>query len=96
MKIKTVGVMGCGLMGAGIAEVCAASGYRVWVREVSDELLERGRSRISSSLGRKVKKGLISEADQGTVESRIEGVIELSKLADCDLVIAMAPLEVKY
>lgn len=87
MKIKTVGVLGCGLMGAGIAEVCAAAGYEVRVREVSDELWERGRSRIEGSLARKVKKGLLSEADQDGVLGRIQGVIELSKLADCDLVI---------
>ena len=87
MKIEQIGVLGCGLMGAGIAEVCAAAGYRVLVREVSDELWERGRARIETSLGRRVAKGLIKPDDQQAALDRIEGVIELSKLADCDLVI---------
>lgn len=87
MKIETVGVLGCGLMGAGIAEVCAAAGYRVLVREISDELFDRGKSKIAGSLDRQVKKGLISEADKDATLGRIQGVIELSKLASCDLVI---------
>jgi 3-hydroxybutyryl-CoA dehydrogenase len=50
MDIKTVGVVGCGLMGSGIAQVCAEAGYRVKVREVSDELLRKGLGKIDSFL----------------------------------------------
>ncbi len=74
-------------MGAGIAEVCAAAGFQVLVREVSDELWERGRSRIEGSLTKQVGKGRMSPEDMASVLDRIEGVLELTKLADCDLVI---------
>jgi 3-hydroxybutyryl-CoA dehydrogenase len=56
-EIQTVGVVGCGLMGAGIAQVCAEAGYRVVVREVSDELLKKGLGRIEAFLAKGVEKG---------------------------------------
>ncbi len=74
-------------MGAGIAEVCAAAGYDVLVREVSDELWERGRARIEKSLEKQVGKGLLSPNDKASVLGRIHGVMELGKLEGCDLVI---------
>jgi len=60
MEIKKVGVVGCGLMGSGISQVCAQSGYQVVVSEVNDELLNKGLTSISSFLTRNVKKGRVS------------------------------------
>jgi 3-hydroxybutyryl-CoA dehydrogenase len=87
MKIKKVGVLGCGLMGAGIAEVAAAGGFDVVVREVSEELLEKGWGRIGRSLDKAVAKGKLAEAKRDTILGRVRGVIELGELRNCDLVI---------
>lgn len=87
MKIETVGVLGCGLMGAGIAEVCAAAGYRVLVREVSDELWQKGFSRVAAGLQRRVAKGKLEESAAEQLLGRMEGVVSLDRLADCDVVI---------
>lgn len=87
MKIKKVGVVGCGLMGAGIAEVAARAGFTTYVREVSDELLEKGFARIGKSLDKAVVKGHLPAEEKDAILGRLEGVIELDKLADCDLVI---------
>jgi 3-hydroxybutyryl-CoA dehydrogenase len=87
MKIERVGVVGCGLMGAGIAEVSARSGYETVVREVSDSLLEKGLGRIHGSLGRAVDKGKLDEAARDETLGRITGTVELADLADCDLVV---------
>ncbi len=87
MKIKKVGVLGCGLMGSGVAEVAARAGYKTVVREVSEELLEKGRARIEASLGRALKKGKLEESESEAILGRISGVVELDELADCDLVI---------
>ncbi|MCG8460291.1 MAG: 3-hydroxybutyryl-CoA dehydrogenase [Holophagales bacterium] len=87
MKIETVGVLGCGLMGSGIAEVCARSGYRTWVREISDELLDKGLGRIDSSLAKAVAKGKLGAEERDAIRGRIHGAVEISRLADCDLVI---------
>ena len=87
MKIKKVGVLGCGLMGAGVAEVSARAGYTTVVREVSEELYDKGRSRIEKSLGRAIKKGKLEESEGEAILGRISGVVELDDLADCDLVI---------
>ena len=87
MKIKKVGVLGCGLMGSGVAEVSARAGYTTIVREVSEELFDKGRSRIEKSLGRAIKKGKLEESEGEAILGRISGVVELDDLADCDLVI---------
>ena len=87
MKIKKVGVLGCGLMGAGVAEVSARAGYTTIVREVSEELYDKGRSRIEKSLGRAIKKGKLEESEGEAILGRISGVGELDDLADCDLII---------
>ncbi len=87
MKIKKVGVLGCGLMGAGVAEVAARAGYTTVVREVSEGLLDKGRARIEKSLGRAIKKGKLEESDSEAVLGRVSGVVDLDELADCDLVI---------
>ncbi len=87
MEIKTVGVVGCGLMGSGIAQVCAEAGYRVVVREVSDELLKKGLGRIESFLGKGVEKGKLTPERRKEVLARLEGTTSIETLAACDLVI---------
>jgi 3-hydroxybutyryl-CoA dehydrogenase len=87
MEIKKVAVVGCGLMGSGIAEVAARSGYETLVREVNDELLEKGLGRIRKSMDRAVDKGKMAADDRDAALGRIRGVTELDELADADLVI---------
>jgi 3-hydroxybutyryl-CoA dehydrogenase len=87
MAIKRVGVVGCGLMGAGIAQVCAEAGYKVIVREVSDALLEKGLGRIDSFLQKGVEKGKLTAERKGEVVGRLEGTTDLGQLSSCDLVI---------
>jgi 3-hydroxybutyryl-CoA dehydrogenase len=87
MKIKKVGVLGCGLMGAGIVEVSARAGHATVVREVTEDLLEKGVARIDKSLARAVEKGKLDAGEREQVRGRITGTIELDALADCDLVV---------
>lgn len=95
--IDTVGVLGCGLMGSGIAQVSAAAGYRTVVREVSDDLNQAGKQRISRSLDKAVEKGkLESDARAATLE-RLTFTTSVADLASCDVVIEAVTedLEVK-
>ncbi|HET6782022.1 MAG TPA: 3-hydroxybutyryl-CoA dehydrogenase [bacterium] len=87
MEIKRVGVVGCGLMGSGIAEVCALGGYQVAVSEVDDDLLKRGLSRLEASMQRGVQRGKLAEADAAAARKRIRGTTNLSDLASSDLII---------
>jgi 3-hydroxybutyryl-CoA dehydrogenase len=87
MTIKTVGVLGAGLMGSGIAEVAAKAGYTTIVREVSEELSRRGRARIEASLARAVEKGKLDGADREAAKARLSETTRLEDLADCDIVI---------
>ncbi len=87
MKIRKVGVLGCGLMGAGIAEVAARAGFDTVVREVSEEVVSKGIDRIRGSLGKAVEKGKLAAADRDAALGRLQGVVDLAALADCDLVI---------
>jgi 3-hydroxybutyryl-CoA dehydrogenase len=87
MDIKTVGVVGCGLMGSGIAQVCAEAGYQVKVREVSDELLKKGLGKIDSFLAKGVEKGKVTAERKAEVMGRLSGTTKLEDLEDCDLVI---------
>jgi 3-hydroxybutyryl-CoA dehydrogenase len=87
MKIKRVGILGCGLMGSGIAEVAARAGNDVVVREVTEDLLEKGVGRIEKSLGRAVEKGKMEAGERDEVRGRIRGAVDLDALADCDLVV---------
>jgi 3-hydroxybutyryl-CoA dehydrogenase len=87
MEIKRVGVAGCGLMGAGIAQVCAEAGYPVLVREVSDALLKKGLGRIESFLARAVEKGKLPEERKQEVLGRIEGTTDTAGFEGCDIVI---------
>ena len=97
MAVERVGVVGCGLMGAGIAEVCAKSGYRVIVREVSGELLDAGMKRLNGSLERAVAKGKLSAEERDAAQARIIGATDLAALSECDLIIeaAVEKLELK-
>jgi 3-hydroxybutyryl-CoA dehydrogenase len=87
MAMKTVGVVGCGLMGSGIAQVCAEAGYRVIVREVSEELLKKGLSRIEGFLQKGLERGKLTPERKAEVMGRLEGTTDLGRLGGCDLVI---------
>src|SRR5271166_5818610 len=87
MAIEKVGVVGCGLMGAGIAQVCAAAGFTTVVREVAPELVEKGLKGIDKNLARLVEKGTITEAAKSEVRGRLKGVTSLDELKDCDLIV---------
>lgn len=85
--IKTVGVLGCGLMGSGIAQVAAQAGYRTIVREVSDALNEKGKGAITRSLDKLVEKAKLSPADREATLGRLSFTTRLGDLAPCDIVI---------
>ena len=87
MIIKTIGVVGCGLMGGGITQVAAQNGYCTIVREPSDELLEKGIGLIDSILAGNVAKGKITEDGKAAVLGRITGTTEFAAFGTCDLVI---------
>jgi 3-hydroxybutyryl-CoA dehydrogenase len=87
MLIENVGVVGCGLMGSGIAEVAARAGLEVTVTESSAALAEAGMARVAASLKRAVTSGRLSEADHDATWQRMAFGHELDALADCDLVV---------
>jgi 3-hydroxybutyryl-CoA dehydrogenase len=86
-EIKTVGVLGAGLMGHGIAQVAAQAGYDVVLREVDDDRLASGIGKIEKQLGRAVEKGKLEQADADAARGRISPTIHYRELAGCDLVI---------
>jgi len=88
--VRTVGVVGSGIMGSGIAELVARAGADVVVIEQNDELLERGRARIGASLAKAVERGKLSAEERDAVLARVRGATELSALAGADLVIEAA------
>lgn len=90
MEIKKVGVVGCGLMGSGIAEVCAKAGYPTLVLEVNQELLDKGMSNITSSLQKAVKREKITEEDKEATLGRLQGTLNMGDFKDRDLVIEAA------
>ena len=87
MEIEKVGVVGCGLMGHGITQICAQAGWDVVVREVSEEKLDAGIGKIEKQLARAVEKGRMEQADADAVRARITGTLDYADLAECDLVI---------
>jgi len=87
MEIKKVGVVGCGLMGSGIAEVCARSGYSVVVSEINQELLDKGMAALKSSLDKAVSKGKLAEQDRKAALGRLQGTTKTEDFKDCDLAI---------
>jgi 3-hydroxybutyryl-CoA dehydrogenase len=86
-QLKQVGVLGAGLMGHGIAQVAAQSGYEVVLREVDDATLAKGIGKIEKQLARAVEKGKSSQEDADAVRGRIQGTTDYKALAECDLVI---------
>jgi 3-hydroxybutyryl-CoA dehydrogenase len=87
MQIKTVGVLGCGLMGSGIAQVCAAAGYKTIVREVDEIALDKGLGRIRKFLDDGVAKGKVSADARDKTLGGLSGTTTFSGLGECDLVI---------
>ncbi len=87
MAIQKVGVLGCGLMGSGIAQVAATAGFPTIVKEVADEFLKKGMAGIDKSLGRFVEKGTLSADDRAQTMARLRGTTKFEDLADCDIVI---------
>jgi 3-hydroxybutyryl-CoA dehydrogenase len=88
--IKKIGVIGCGIMGSGIVEVCARAGAAVTYLEVDDEQVERGRARIEKSLSRGVERGKLSEDGRVGAMTAIHGTTDYEDVADADLVIEAA------
>ncbi len=85
MNIQTIGVIGCGLMGSGIVEVAARTGFNVIVSEANDDFLQAGLARIDKSLGRAVKKGKLDDDEMAAIKARITGVVGLDAFADVDM-----------
>jgi 3-hydroxybutyryl-CoA dehydrogenase len=98
-NITTVGVLGAGLMGSGIAQVCAQSGFTTRVREVSETLCQKGKANIDKSFNRAIEKskGKVTEADRDAAMQRLTFTTSVADLADCDLVVeaVVEDLEVK-
>jgi 3-hydroxybutyryl-CoA dehydrogenase len=90
MEIKKVGVVGCGQMGSGIAQVCAQAGYIVIVSEINDELLQKGLAAIEAYLSRSVQKERITRQDKDNTLSLIKGTTDTDDFGDCDFVIEAA------
>jgi 3-hydroxybutyryl-CoA dehydrogenase len=87
MAIQRVGVVGCGLMGSGIAQVAAQAGFATVVREVSPEVVEKGLKGIEKNLARLVEKGTISEAQKGEIRGRLKGTTAIEDLKNSDVII---------
>ena len=87
MEIRKVGVLGCGLMGSGIAQVSASAGFETIVKEVSDELIAKGFSGIEKSLAKFAEKGTITSEQQTEIRGRLSGTTSFDQLADCDIII---------
>src|SRR5258708_436249 len=91
MEIKRVGVLGCGLMGSGIAQVCATAGFDVIVLEVEQKYLDKGFAGIEKSLAkfaeRPVEKGGITPQQKDEIRARLKGTTKKENLADCDIII---------
>ena len=87
MAIQKVGVVGCGLMGSGIAQVSAQAGFQTVVREVSAELVEKGLKGIEKNLARLVEKGNLTEAAKSEIRGRLRGTTSFEDLKDCDVIL---------
>lgn len=87
MEIITVGIVGCGQMGSGIAEVAAKAGFEVMVCEVDDRIMTRGLANVQKSLAKAVERGKLAEAEMTAALARISGTVNTEDLADCDIVI---------
>jgi 3-hydroxybutyryl-CoA dehydrogenase len=87
LNIKTVGVLGCGLMGAGIGQVCAASGYKTLVREVDQALLDKGLGRVRKFLADGVDKGKVTVEARDTTLGNLSGTTRIDDMKDCELIV---------
>src|SRR5437660_3772387 len=87
MAIRSVGVVGCGLMGGGIAQTCAQSGYETVVLEVNQQFLDKGITRIHGAWDMMASKGKITQGQVDEYRGRLHGTLEMADFADCDLVI---------
>ena len=87
MAIQRVGVVGCGLMGSGIAQVAAAAGFEPVVREVSVELVDKGLKGIEKNLNRLVEKGTITETVKREIRGRLKGTTSIDDLKNCDVIV---------
>jgi 3-hydroxybutyryl-CoA dehydrogenase len=88
--VRTIGVVGCGIMGSGIVEVCAKAGFEVITVEVNDEAMARGRRRVETSMARAVERGKMDSAAHDAALARIRSSASLDDLSDADLVIEAA------
>jgi 3-hydroxybutyryl-CoA dehydrogenase len=87
MQVKKIGVLGIGVMGQGIVQICAQNGFEVVVMDVSDEIIQRGLKNLESILSRLVSKEKISEADKTATLSHIKGTVNMADLSDVDYLI---------
>ncbi len=87
MAIRKVGVLGCGLMGSGIAQVAATAGFDVTVLEVEQRFLDKGFAGIDKSLGKFAEKGTITPQQKDEIRARLKGTTNINDLADCDFVV---------
>src|SRR5690242_15941842 len=87
MTIEKVGVVGCGLMGSGIAQTASQAGLQVTVREVSAELIDKGFANIDKSLARLVQRGTLTAAERDAARNRLRGTTKIEDLAGCDFII---------
>lgn len=87
MEIRKVGVLGCGLMGSGIAQVAASAGFETVVKEVSDDLINKGFAGIEKSLAKFAEKGTITADQQRETRGRLSGTTSFGDLSDCDVII---------
>lgn len=95
MQIKKVGVLGCGLMGSGIAQVCASAGFETYVREVDQKYLDKGFAGIEKSLSKFAEKGKITADQKTEIQNRLHGTTSLDDLKDCDLIIEVVIEDIK-
>jgi 3-hydroxybutyryl-CoA dehydrogenase len=87
MPIQKIGVVGCGLMGSGIAQTCATAGFETTVREVSAELVDKGLKGIEKNLNRLGEKGTITEAAKREIRGRLKGTTSIEDLRHCDVIV---------
>ncbi|MDY7035514.1 MAG: 3-hydroxybutyryl-CoA dehydrogenase [Thermodesulfobacteriota bacterium] len=89
--MKKVGVLGCGIMGLGIAQVSAEAGYETWVRDIGQEFIDKGFAQIEKLLQRVVDKEKITTDRKQEVMNKLHGTLELKDLAGCDIIVEAAP-----
>src|SRR5258706_11338574 len=86
-SIKKIGVLGCGLMGSGIAQVCAQAGFETWILEKAEAQLSQGVKGIEKNLAKLVEKGKLAAAAKEQISSRFHPTLKVEELKDCDFII---------